>query len=85
MALKKFISFGTKQGEYWKIIGCHSNTLYQSTLVRVAVYVDKEARDKDEASYVRVVPFTVQGVDITRETAYKSIKLMGDFEQAEDC
>lgn len=85
MALKKDYEYGTKKGNYWKIIGNHSNTLYQATVVRVALYVDKEAREKDEAGYIKVLPVSIPGPDHTRATAYEALKKITEFEGSEDC
>ena len=75
MALKKeFVCPGGKTGNYCKIIGNHSNTLYQATVARVAIYENQEAREKDEAGYLKVIPVNIPGPDHTRETAYKEIK-----------
>ena len=86
MALKKdFACPGGRTGNYCKIIGNHSNTLYMATVVRVAIYENKESRDKDEAGYLKVIPFQVAGPDHTRETAYKALKTKPEFTDSEDC
>jgi len=86
MALKKeFACPGGRTGNYCKIIGNHSNTLYQATVSRVAIYENKEARDRDEAGYLKVIPVNIAGPDHTRETAYKALKLKAEFENSEDC
>lgn len=85
MALKKMLVFGTKQGDYLKIVGCHSNTLYSSTIVRIAVYENKESRDKDVSSYFKIIDSVVNKIDITRAEAYVALKEKGQFEDAEDC
>jgi hypothetical protein len=83
--LKEFACPGGKTGNYCKIIGNHSNTLYMATVVRVAVYENKEARDKDEAGYMKVIPFQINGPDHTRESAYKELKAKVEFADSEDC
>lgn len=83
--LKEFACPGGRTGDYCKIIGNHSNTLYMATVVRVAVYENKDARDKDEAGYLRVIPFQVSGPDHTRETAYKALKEKVEFTGSIDC
>ena len=85
MALKKDYEYGNKKGNYWKIIGNHSNTLYMATVVRIALYKDKEARDKDEAGYIKVLPMSIPGPDHTRATAYAELKKKAEFEGSEDC
>ena len=86
MALKKDIACpGGRTGTYLKIIGNHSNTLYMATVVRLAVYENKEARDKDEAGYWKVIPCQIAGPDHSRETAYKALKEKEEFKNCEDC
>ena len=85
MALQKEYSYGSKIGNYWKIIGNHSNTLYSATVVRIALYKDKAARDKDEASYVKVLPVSIPGADHTRATAYAELKKRPEFDGSTDC
>lgn len=86
MALKKeFLFSGGRKANYCKIIGNHSNTLYMSTVVRVAVYENQEAREKDEAGYLKVIPVNIPGPDHTRETAYQALKEKVEFENSEDC
>jgi len=86
MALKKeFLFSGGRKANYCKIIGNHSNTLYMSTVVRVAVYENQEARERDEAGYIKVIPVNIPGPDHTRETAYAALKEKAEFENSEDC
>jgi len=85
MALKKEYEYASKKGNYWKIIGNHSNTLYSATVVRIALYESKEAREKDEASYIKVLPISIPGSDHTRATAYAELKKRVEFEGAIDC
>lgn len=85
MALKKAMEFGYKKGDYLKIVGCHSNTLYASTVVRLAVYENQETREKDVSSYFKIIDIAVQAIDIDRATAYKLIKEKAVLEGAEDC
>ena len=85
MALKKEIKFGNRSGNYLKIIGLHSNSLYNATVVRIAVYKDKEDRERDEAGYLKVIPISLDGMDLNREQAYKALKLKGQFEGSSDC
>lgn len=84
MALKKEYEYGTKKGNYWKIIGLHSNTLYNSTVARVALYPDKEARDKDEVSYIKVNIYAIPGIDLSRGDAYRYLKDKTDLSGSED-
>ena len=85
MALKKEIVFGSRKGDYLKIIGLHSNSLYNATVARVAIYENKESREKDETSYLRVIPMSLTGMDLNREQAYTALKLKGEFEGSIDC
>jgi hypothetical protein len=85
MALKKYIKYGTKEGEYLRILGVHPNTLYSSSLVRVAVYKNEEERQKAEENYVLVIPVTVKGSGHTIEDIYKILKDRPEFEEAQDC
>jgi hypothetical protein len=85
VALKKQGQYRDKTGDYWKIIATHANSLYSQTIVRVALYVSKEERDKDEANYLFVVPIILPGVDYDREKAYAEVKKNVQFEGSEDC
>ena len=84
MALKKDYSYGSVSGNYWKIIGNHSNTMYSATVVRIALYENQEARTRDEAGYIKVLPISIPGPDHTRATAYAELKKRPEFEGAED-
>lgn len=85
MALMKDGKYGTKEGNYWRVIALHANTLYNQTIARIALYVSREEREKDEANYLMVTPMILKGVDYTRENAYKAIKEQGYFDGATDC
>lgn len=85
MALKKKYEYGTKKGEYWKIIGIHTNSMYSNTKVRVALYKDEATRRKSEASYVLVLPLTIKGTDHSQKTAYEQVRNKAEFDGCEDC
>ena len=85
MGLKKDYSYGTKSGNYWRIIGIHPNSMYSNTKVRIALYKDQESRDKDESSYIMVMPMAILGTSHTHDTAYAEIKKKEEFIDAEDC
>jgi hypothetical protein len=85
MALKKLETFGSKTGEYWKILGVYPDSMHLVSKVRVALYKDQPSRDKDEASYVYSKYFTIPGANSARDSAYQALKALVDFEGAEDC
>jgi hypothetical protein len=85
MALKKEYSYGSKAGNYWRIIGIHPNSMYSNTKVRIALYKDRATREKDDASYCMVLPFSIPGSNHTQDTAYKELKNKAEFTDAEDC
>lgn len=85
MALKKAFKYRDKTGDYWKIIATHANSLYDQTIVRVALYLSREERDKDEANYLFVIPVILKGVDYDRAKSYEEVKKNVQFENSEDC
>ena len=85
MALQKEGRYRDKTGDYWKIIATHANSLYNQTIIRVALYISKEDRDKDEANYLFVVPIIIHGIDYDRAKAYEEVKKNPQFEGSIDC
>ncbi len=85
MALKKLMTLGMDKVEYFRIIGLYPNTLYNSVIVKIAAYANKEARDKSEADYLRVIPMQINGMSLDKEQAYNKIKTKPPFDGAEDC
>jgi hypothetical protein len=83
MGLRKELKFGELTVTYFKILGLHSNTLYRSTVARVACYEDKAARDKDETGYKKIIPVVLPTIDTTRDSAYMLLKTMPPFDGAE--
>jgi hypothetical protein len=84
MALQKLYEYGTKKGNYWRIIGNHPNTMSNHTVIRLALYANKEARDKDVAGYNKVLSLVIPGVNHTRESAYIELKKKAEFDGAID-
>lgn len=84
MGIQKEITFGPRTATYFKIIGLHSNTLYSSTVVRLAAYENKDQRDKDETSYFKVLPIAIPVVDATRESAYMVLTSLEQFKGCEN-
>jgi len=84
MALSKSTSYKGIDANYWKIHKLDSNTLYNQTVIRVALYKDKATRDASQDDYFRLDSFALNGVDFTRETAYKALKAMTAFDGAQD-
>jgi hypothetical protein len=85
MALRKEYEYGTKKGNYWKIIGVHANSMYSNSKVRVALFKDEESRRDDGSSYGMVMPLVIPGCNHVIETAYAELKKKAEFDGAEDC
>ena len=85
MALKKLLTFGSKTGDYWKILGIYPDSDHSNSTIKVALYKDKESRENDESGYVYSQSFSVPGINHSREAAYKSLEGLDFFSGAENC
>ena len=84
MALIKEYNYGTKQGNYWKIIGVYPDFTYTVTQVNMALYKDKDARAKDVSSYVLSMKYSLSGLKKDKRDIYKELKEHREFEGAID-
>ena len=84
MALLKEYSQGTKQGNYWKIIGVYHDHTYLQTQVKVALFLDKAASDADPASYVMSKMFSVDNLCPNKEDTYEALKKLPEFTGSKD-
>lgn len=84
MGLMKEYSYGTKQGNYFRIISLSPDTMHSRTNLKVALYTNKESRNKDVTSYVASMNYSLEGVVSDKSVAYKALKLMLDFKGSKD-
>jgi len=85
MALKQVGSYNGKTGDYWRIIAVQSDTLYSQTIIRIALYISREERERDDAGYLYVVPIALKGVDYDRAKAYDAIRNRDEFIGCTNC
>jgi len=83
-ALLKDYEYGTKKGNYWKIIGVYPDTTYRSTNYKVALYESKDSRKRDDSSYVISKMFSIPGITDSREILYNELKKKLEFENYKD-
>jgi len=74
MALKKAKSVKGIQADYWKIYRNDQNMADNKTVVRLALYASKDARDADVMNFLELQAFTFDGVDLSRDSLYAKIK-----------
>jgi hypothetical protein len=74
-----------KRGNYWRIIAIQSDTLYNQTIVRIALYATEEERAKDESGYLSLTSIALKGVDYDRARAYSVIRNRDEFEGSINC
>ena len=73
MALKLATTEKGLDADYWKII--YQNTDYRtnSTQCVLALYLDKEHREAGIDNWLKLEPFQLDGIDLTREQLYNTI------------
>ena len=84
MAIEKEITVQGTQCNYWKIIGIYPNTLYNSTTVKMAIYKDKEARDKDDSSHSKVMRLSISKNNLNLQEAYDYLKTTSLLDGSKD-
>ena len=61
-----------------------SNSLYNQTILKVALYKDKETRDKEMSDYYGSYQFEFSGINYDKPKAYEALKKRPEFEGAID-
>ena len=84
MAIMKEYQYGTKKGNYWKIIGVYPDSAYTNTNIKVALYENQGARIKDESSYVSASMFNLSGMLHDKAKIYGKLKELPQFNNCKD-
>jgi len=59
---------------YWKIIYHANDHLAENTEVKIALYLDREAREENTENYLKTETIFLKGLDLTREDIYIKLK-----------
>ncbi len=84
MALLKTTTYKGIDAEYWKIIWSNEDYLRNLTMVKIALYLNKNTRDANTNNYLTTNIYSFEGSDLTRINQYDMLKLLGDFTNSID-
>ena len=84
MALLKDYEYADKKGNYWRVLGVYLDWTYTMTNVKVGLYPTKEARFKDDASYIAVKSYAFSGLIEDKSIVYGELKQRPEFEGSKD-
>ena len=74
MALKLKENYKDLTLEYWKIISASEDYKKCQTIVRIALYKDKESREDDIQNFVKTESRSLDILDSDREALYAELK-----------
>jgi hypothetical protein len=91
MALKKLVNIQkdlfdpVTPAEYWVITKMESMKQENKTRVELSLFTTQETSKQPMAFPHTMRHVEIEGMDVTREAAYRYIKTLPNFNDAEDC